>query len=211
MTFTDSVCTSISAYSSDITLSGNISFLNNTGVNRGAMALYSSTLSFAFGTNVYFYNNTAMETGGAIYVDKKDNNLPPVHRTYLLPCFYQLLHITTSDWLNVTFNNNSATKGGNDIYGEFMHNGGCDAGDGTNGYTFFVLSCLVQIYFHCQPKSTSSVSSDPVRVCTCKSGSQLCNESYADIIVYPGEMFTLSLVIVGADFGATVGSVHAIL
>ena len=97
MTSTDNVCTSISAYSSDITLSGNVSFLNNTGVNGGAMALYSSTLSFASGTNVYFYNNTAMETGGVIYVDKNDNNLPLAHKTYSPPCFYQLLHITTSD------------------------------------------------------------------------------------------------------------------
>ena len=87
MTFADNVCTSISAYSSDITLSGNISFLNNAGTNGGAMALYLSTLSFAFGANVYFYSNTAMEAGGAIYVDKNYKNLPLVDGVYLLPCF----------------------------------------------------------------------------------------------------------------------------
>ena len=91
-----------------------------------------------------------------------------------------------------------------------MHSGACDAGDGANGYTVRVLSCGVQTYFHYHPKSASSVSSDPVRVCMCKSGSQLRNESYADVIVYPGEVFTLSLVVVGADFGATVSSVHAV-
>ena len=45
----------------------------------------------------------------------------------------------------------------------------------------------------------------------CQTGSQLCNESYADnIIVHPGKVFIHSLIIVGADCGATVGSVHAI-
>ena len=207
--FADNIGSSISAYSSDIILSGNISFLNNTGVNGGAMALYSSTVGFAYDASVYFYNNTAMEVGGAIYVNKDDKNLPPIQEYYLQPCFYRLLHATTSDLLNITFYNNSATKGGNDIYGEIMHSGSCDAGVDTTGYTVTVPSCAVQSYFHYHSNTASSVSSDPVRVCICKSGRHLCNESYADIKVYPGEMFSLSLIIVGADFGATVGSVHA--
>ena len=74
------------AYSSIITLSGNISFLNHTGVYGGAMALYSSTLNIAPNTSVYFYNNNATETGGAIYIDNNANN-PPAY----LPCFYQFL------------------------------------------------------------------------------------------------------------------------
>ena len=147
VTFADNVCTSISAYSSDITLSGNISFLNNAGTNGGAMALYLSTLSFAFGANVYFYSNTAMEAGGAIYVDKNYNNLRLVDGAYLPPCFYRILRVTTSDWLNISFYNNSATKGRNDIYGEFMHSGGCDTGDDTNRYSIVVPSCNVQTFF----------------------------------------------------------------
>ena len=210
VTFADNIGSSISAYSSDIILSGNISFLNNTGVNGGAMALYSSTVGFDFSTSVYFYKNTAMEVGGAIYVNMDSKHLPPIHRMYLRPCFYRMHQFFTIDWYNITFCNNSATKGGNDIYGEFMHSGSCDAGDDTTGYLVTLPSCLAQKYFHYHPKTTSSVSSDPVRICMCKSGHHLCNESYADIKVYPGEMFTLSLVIVGADFGATVGSVHAI-
>ena len=205
VTFADNIGSSISAYSSDIILSGNISFLNNTGVNGGAMALYSSTVYFAVNAIVYFYNNTAIKVGGAIYVNNK--NFPPVQEMYLRPCFYRLMN---ADLLTITFYNNSAAKGGNDIYGEFMHSGSCDAGDNTNGYTVTEPSCAVQSYFHYHSNTTSSVSSDPVRVCMCKSGRHLCHESYADIKVYPGEMFALFLVIVGADFGATVGSVHAI-
>ncbi len=162
---------------------------------EGQWPLYSSTVGFACDSSVYFYNNTAMEAGGAIYVDKNYKNVPPVHSMYLWPCFYRLLRVTTYDWHNITIFNNSAAKGGSDIYGEFMHSGICDAGDGTSGYTVTVPSCLVQTRFHYHRKTASSVSSDPVRVCMCKSGHQLCNESYGDIIVYPGETFALSLLL----------------
>lgn len=243
--FADSIQTSISASLSTITLSGNISFLNNTGVNGGAMALYSSTLVIAPNTSVYFHNNTAVsggamalyhfstlniahntsirlydntatESGGAIYLDNNVNSLSD----YSPPCFYQLLNYRDDahlDWYNITFCNNSATNGGDDIYGEFMHSSECYAyqhiSSGNGGYypyDHIVLSCCVQKYFHYGSKSISSVSSDPLRVCLCKSGGLWCNESTLDKEVYPGETFTLSVAIVGADFGATVGSVHAV-
>ena len=56
--------TPIILYFSIITLSGNITFLNNTGMNGGA--IHTSTLTIAGNTRVYFYNNTATDTGGAI-------------------------------------------------------------------------------------------------------------------------------------------------
>ena len=58
--------TPLYAYRSNITLAGNISFVNNTGTNGGAMALYSSTLNIASGTSVRFWDNKATENGGAI-------------------------------------------------------------------------------------------------------------------------------------------------
>ena len=197
--------TSIFAYSSTITLSGNISFLNNTGVDGGAMALHSSTLNITPNTSVYFYNNTATETGGAIYVDNSANNFPVYS-----PCFYQFLDYDANslNWYNISFYNNSAARGGNDIYGAFMHSGACHIT--VAGSVHPVHSCCVQKSFHYDPKSISSVSSNPVRVCLCKHGSQQCNESHLHIKVCPGETFTLPVVIVGADFGATVGSVHAV-
>ena len=206
VTFADNLCTSIAAYSSIITLSENISFLNNTGVNGGAMALYSSTLNIAPNTTVYFYNNTATETGGAIYVDNDVNIFTPRYK-YSIPCFYQLLDydvVNSSNWYNVSLYNNSATKGGNHIYGAFMHSSDCDIAP-------LVPSCCAQKYFHYDPKLMSSVSSDPTRVCICKSGSPQCNETYPiNIKVHPGETFTLPVAVVGADLGTTFGSVYAI-
>ena len=203
VTFADSEFSSISAVSSAITLSGIISFLNNTGINGGAMTLYSSTLNIAPNTSVYFYNNTATETGGAIYVDYDGHQFPS---PYYLLCFYRLLdYEADSNWYNIIFCNNSATMGGDHVYGALMHSSNC----------YIALpsqdpSCCAQKYFHYEPKSMSSVSSDPTRVCICKNGSQQCNDIHLDINVYPGEIFTLPIVIVGADFGTTFGSVHAV-
>ena len=210
VTFADNVCTVISAYSSTITLSGNISFLNNTGVNGGAMALYSSTLNIASNTTVYFYNNRATETGRAIYVDNDSNQLK-FSTPDFQPCFYQLPDYDdkTSTWYNISFHNNSATKGGDHIYGAFMHSGDCYVALGDRyDYDGIIPSYCAQKYFHYEPKSSSSVSSDPIRVCTCKSGSQQCSDIHS-IEVHPGETFTLSVVVVGADLGTTFGSVHA--
>ena len=209
VTFANSVKTLIAAHSSSITLSGNISFLNNSGVSGGAMALYSSTLNIAPNTSVYFYNNTATETGGAIYLGNEGNTDLP---SSLLPCFYQLLDydydVNSSNWYDISFHNNSATEGGDHIYGALMHSGDCYVDHAHKA----VASCCVQKYFHYNPKSQSSVSSDPMRVCVCKNGSQQCDESYSNIniTVHPGETLTLSVVIVGADFGTSLGSVYAI-
>ena len=204
LTFSNNSQTSLSAYSSTITLSGNISFLNNTGVNGGAMALYSSTLNIAPNTSVYFYNNTATDTGGAIYVDNSEFNLGLLQQLPI-PCFYQFLDYDANS-SNISFCNNSATKGGDHIYGAFMHSGVCLTAVAADS----ILSCCAQKYFYYVPKSISSVSSDPLRVCLCDNGTQLCNESHVPIKVHPGETFTVSVLIVGADFGATVGSVHAV-
>ena len=206
VTFANNVRRVIFVYLSTITLSsGNILFVNNSGVSGGAMALYSSTLNIAPNTSVYFYNNTATETRGAIYVGNEGNTDLPLP---ILPCFYQLLNydVNSSNWYNISFHDNSAMEGGDHIYGAFMHSGDCYVDPAHK----VVASCCAQRYFHYDPKSQSSVSSDPMRVCICKNGSQQRTKSYSniDITVHPGETFTLCVVVVRADFGTTLGSVH---
>ena len=99
----------------------------------------------------------------------------------------------------IRFHNNSSMEGGDHIYGALMHSGDCYVDPAHK----VVASCCVQKYFHYNPKSQSSVSPDPMRVCVCKNGGQQCDESYSHINItfHPGETFTLSVVIVGADFG----------
>ena len=215
VTFANNTQSAIIAYSSTVTLSGNISFINNTGINGGAMALYSSTLNIATNTSVYFIDNTATDTGGALYVTNDNNKLPA---TQYVPCFYQLLDYNdrSNNWYDITFVNNTARNGGDHIYGEYMHSCICLAAiqASTNGREpdRIPTYCVQESAFSYHPLSPSPVSSEPTRVCLCDERSRhKCKESQKFIKVYPGEPFILFAVIVGADFGTTTGTIHTTL
>ena len=214
ITFVNSIQTTISAFSSNITLVGSITFANNTGIKGGAMALYSSTLNIARNTSVYFYNNTAKEVGGAIYVANGDSNyysIEPDFNYLYIPCFYQLLDFNEKQTYNMKFANNSAVKGGDNIYGETMHSCTCYVAEiGFNLSPTTVSTYCVQNKFVHLPKSLSSVSSDPTRICICINSQPQCNILSYNIAIHPGELFKLPAVIVGADLGTTVGPVYAI-
>ena len=212
VTFANNKVTPIAAYSSIITLSGSVSFLSNTGTKGGAMALHSSTLNIASNTIVYFYNNTATETGGAIYVTNDDNKFLGLPN--YTPCFYQLLDYGEDNWYDIQFVNNSAQSGGDHIYGVSMHSDTCYAV--AEGFDIFepvvIFTYCVQMFFTYFPESISSVSSDPTRVCICDAhGQPQCTDSYVKPIkIHPGETFTIPAVVVGADLGTTIGTVHTV-
>ena len=202
----------IFSYFNNITLSGAVTFANNSGIRGGAMALYSSMLYVTPGTNVSFINNLAEETGGAIYINP---NLIPDQLSLILvqdifpemanedirpQCFYQLLNCSVGVSYTFSFANNSAMHGGDDIYGaslQFHQSSG---------------NCNLTVNFR-NNSGMSSVSSEPTRVCLCDSkGTPQCkNNSYMlkNYAVHPGEKFTISAIMVGGDFGATRGSIYA--
>lgn len=199
--------TAIVLYSSVITLSGkNISFINNSGTKGGAMYLYYSTLNIDKSSHIDFYNNSAEETGGALHVEFD----PDKHLVY---CFYQLLQYSNLSRYAIHFENNTAIMGGDHIYGEYMHSEVCNA---AVTECEVISSYDVQQYFTYIPdidSSFSAVSSAPMRVCFCHHNHQphCKDDQIKKVKVYPGEQFTLHVVVVGADFGTTVGTVHAIL
>ena len=216
VTFSNCQVSVITSFSSTITLSGNISFLNNTGIRGGAMALYSTTLNIARNTNVYFFNNVASETGGAIHVDTNEINYYPAG-AYMRPCFYQLLdYVNDSNLYSVHFKNNLAKHGGDHLYGEYMHSDFCWAATAystKSNDTEYITSSQVQDYFiYDSISSMSQVSSDPIRACICEDEhTPHCTISKIGFKVHPGECFTLLAVVVGADFGTTVGTVYGSL
>ena len=111
----------IISYSNNITLSGNVLFVNNSQNAGGAMALYSSTLSFAAGVNVSFISNSAFDKGGAIYIEPGITPNMILGSYYVPICFYHLLDCNDNATYNVFFANNSATNGGDNIYGATLH------------------------------------------------------------------------------------------
>ena len=184
------------SYSSVITLAGSVSFFNNSGTRGGAMTLHSSTLNLVAGANVSFINNLAQETGGAIHIE------PDLTRMPELKCFYQTEHYCNNT-VTLYFMNNSAKIGGDNAYGASL------------AYCQYYTS----LYYKCPITTTlldtreSSVSSDPIYVCICDNEGrpQCTNSSFTNMNknVYPSEKFTLLATIVGADYGMTIGNVHA--
>ena len=196
------------AYYSTITLAGNVAFLDNTGTRGGALALYSSTISIANGTRVNFTHNSVRDTGGAIHVEPfMGRNGILTHPIIRRSCFYQLLDCASGGEYSISFVNNSAPIGGNDIYGASLMDN-CFVDDDHSGYC---TSFHAMKFFHFD-NSTSPISSSPTRVCVCDDiGQPQCsNISYIflDHTIYPGETFTLPVAMVGGDFGLTVGVVY---
>ena len=180
---------SVSSYFSNITLSGVAIFSNNSGIKGGGMVLYSSMLNVAPGANVSFIDNSAMETGGAIFIYP---SLIPTQlwlalwkqQPSIIPgqdmrpqCFYRLLNCSAGASYAFSFVNNSATYGGDDIYGASLN------------YHQSSGNCNLTVIKN--NTGLSSVSSDPTRVCLCDSeGIPQCkNDSYYERYreTYPGE------------------------
>ena len=193
-----------SFYGGNLTLSGNVTFANNNAKRGGALALYFSTVYIAANTSVTFLNNFASHKGGAIYVEPgiSPNVILNLRYTYTdfetIPCFYHLLNCDKKNTYNFNFTNNLATNGGDDIYGDILTNHSCS-------------NCNLTVSF--ASSSNSSVSSDALRVCMCDSnGRPQCKDSKYNYIVskiHAGEIFKISAVLVGGDFGLTTGTIHA--
>ena len=183
---------------SNLTLSGNILFANYSANIGGAMSLFLSTLNFVPGANVSFINNSANDKGGAIYIEP---DVSPSWINFDTPsCFYHLLDCNSSAIYSLHFVNNSATNGGDDIYGGAV-----------SGLCMTVSKCKLTVTT--DSSSLSSVSSDPIRVCACDNNSKpRCSNTeyiYMNKAVHPGERFTISVVVVGWDYGTTTGIVYA--
>ena len=192
----------ILSYQGHIILSGTVLFVNNSALRGGAMALYSSTLNISANTVVTFSNNSATQLGGAIYI--APGVIPMMILDDIYPrCPYQLLNCSANSTYKFIFEGNSATNGGDNIYGVSLT-------DRSYNHCRDSISCNLTI--HTASSSNSSISSDPLHVCLCNNNSepQCKNNSYTSMNarVSPGETITLSLVVVGGDFGLTVGTVY---
>ena len=190
--FTNNFNSAFVSYNSTIVLSGTVSFINNTGIRGGAMALYSSIVHLKSTLNVNFVNNSAQETGGAIHIE------PDMTRNICPNCFYWYQGPNMTD-VAIYYSKNRAELGGDDIYGTSQ---ALCKHFGLTNYTF-----------PSNTTSISSVSSDPTQVCLCnRDGKPQCDntpETLTRKSVHPGERFTVPAMIVGGDYGTTIGTVHA--
>ena len=195
----------VAAYSSDVTLSGNTTFSNNRGERGAALSLYHSFMIINYDARVVFQDNHADDVGGAIFVyDARRSGLQGIW------CFFQPgdFNVEEGAFPKVYFVRNTAKRGGNDIFGsKFLS--GCKLWIHKTDYIDKVF-----VFDNSTSNIMSSVSSNPQRVCVCnKLGVPQCqNKDTVRRLLpryYPGELFTVPVIVAGYDNGAVPGAVYA--
>ena len=174
------------------TAGSNVLFYNNSAMYGGAIYMdTSSNVTLGESTSVSFIENQAIVTGGAIYIE----SAPAPSR-----CFLQL--INTSDCpsqndkkgINMYFKGNIASLAGSVLYGGNIDS--CEVMDCNN-----IIVDLMNMTDNAQNISSSLISSDPNQVCQCKNTVISCGMSLTTFEVYPGQNITASLVAVGENNG----------
>ena len=184
------LCGAISAYNSKIIFSDNttIQFSNNTGLNGGALSLDSASALVFNATNspisINFTRNMA-QRGGALYVnDSATSGTSSIRSIFELQCDVSLVKLT--------FCNNSAELGGNQIYGGWV-----DWFTDETGLTRYAHN-TVEKMFDFQCNNVSEIASRPIRICRCTENSPDCKTNYT-MEIY-GHSVTLDLVAVGQRY-----------
>ena len=201
---------------SALTFNGNINFINNGHNIRdsrgGAMHLAIQSTFFVFPNTTVCWENNYANLGGAIYVlatipftQCKMTQIATFIAT-TKDCFFQLPGQNLSNGFDVqlVFKNNSAYNAGSVLYGGTIDNCCLDP------YDFCDSGPVFDKLFHYEADSTtSSVSSDPFRVCLCENNHPNCSKSIKTLSVYPGETFQVSLVAVGQREGIVPSAVRS--
>ena len=169
------------ARSSILIFLGNVEFVNNTGYNGGALALYAGS-KFVMGrhTHLKFTDNHAEHFGGAIYVENA--NYLVLSDIHTIMCFYQLLNpLGTSMSPRVVFENNTANYAGSALYGgwiDFCRIEGVYTGNPDFNSLFQVNEGELDF---------AVIASNPLRVCLCIDSRPECNITQYNTVAYPGK------------------------
>ena len=201
--FTRNNISAMVAHASNITVSGGLTFSNNTAFAGTAFILVKdSILTSAENSHIYFLNNRATNIGGVFHITSNSMYLVSYGTVY--PTNTCFLNIEGSRFQSrFTFANNSAGIGGDILYG---------------GQVAFGLdgkwNCLESFknISNISQNGLSVVSSDPLRVCLCNGTGQPDCPVLVDPkprTVYPGQTINISAVVVGQNFGTVAGSAYA--
>ena len=216
--FTGNNGTVIGARESNITFAGYVMFENNSAWQGGALFMSSSIMTVSDNTTVNFSGNHAIHFGGAIFINDCEFYLKNDPSTQQI-CFYQPSYAYYShpsfENANIKFYNNSAGEGGDCIYGTSIRNycqmlfQGSQPNPGNDHWKHLFDVDLSG------NTSLSTISSNAMRVCLCDSNAHPQCTDMSKIFhayhrpVYPGEVFDISVAVVGAEFGTTVGEVYS--
>ena len=217
----------IYASNSNIHVMGIANFTRNSAIEGGGVLLSDGSTSYYFpGAEVYFIQNHATETGGAIKVEDTTPLIycisdPDLRTAVTSDCFFQLRidNLTSytpslfASLLSMTFVDNSADLGGSDVYGGILE--GCHLQNLDTvvcPQAFCLFQSSVEI-FDLVVSSTKSeltrIASEPLRICMCNNGTPNCNSSQISVQAFPGAILEISVIAFGQRNGSTAGVVRA--
>ena len=193
--------------SSNIILSQNVTILNNTGYNGGGILLCQNAVLYLKAyTKVTIAHNNALSTGGGICIETDFLESDPI-------CFFQLGHDSLKnqslhETISVGLHDNNAVYAGENIFGGSIHR--CYMIQFNTNFNELIFKKVFKV-----PNNTinySSISSPPRKVCLCQNMEPHCNRSpFIHIQKYPGETFSIDVVLVGQLDGSVPGTVQASL
>ena len=204
-----------SSINSSIVVSNSSKLLlfNNSAFQGSALYTIPSsfTITVGYQSSVQFVNNTASDIGGAVYAEMQPAAL--------------CLFMVTDYSAEISFVGNYASHHiGHHMYGTSIRADKCGREHIIQLVNKQGKPYCSQINTHDKPinisfthprlnETPSPISSAPRRVCLCDShGKPQCTKFssiFPRVSIYRGELFTLSVSVVGYDFGATVGTVNA--
>ena len=189
-TFSNSIAGGIVVDSSNLFLTGDVGFINNTISDNGAgISLIQSYLTLNAPANVTFINNTATFNGGAIYID------------YIIGNYGTCNIFTNGTQLHLLFDGNHAYGSGNVLYGGDIDK--CFFNCNFSKCLFATGGCLLNFLIsnattYANGNSPAMMSSDARKVCDCTNETVKCNDTSNQVLnVYPGQTINMSIITVG--------------
>ena len=204
--------TGIIGMSSNIILSQNITILNNTGYNGGGIFLCQNAVIYLKAhTNVTIAYNNAKRTGGGICIETNFLASRPI-------CFFQLgkdslIHQPLIDTISVNLHDNLAKYAGDNIFGGSIYHCYMIQLNKTQGFNSF-NEVIFKKLFNVRNNTFkhSSISSPPHTICLCQNKKPSCKPSSPfQLQLFPGETFSIDVVLVGQLNGTVPGTVQASL
>ena len=187
-------------------------FINNTALWGGAVHLdHHSSVRFYPSASALFSHNKATEYGGAIFVVDTvgQNTCPPV---MYLPsrneCFFHVIsnEISQTENINLTFEGNTAGKGGSVLYGGMLNK--CNysySGEYTDTVDLFNRS----ITHGTHADETAAISSDPMMCFCSEGGSPQCVFKVQNETPFPGQKVNVSIVALDQTYTPTQTDIHS--
>ena len=184
-----------------------IVFINNHGDKGGALSFFRDSRMVVGNVNdksdimLSFVNNQALK-GGAIYVEDRDY-LTAFARNFTGSVVH-VFNVSATKMFKGTFklmfSNNTATIGGNNIYGGWI-----DWTSDRQGGVYYDPNVAETMEFN----DNDDISSDPTRVCMCIDNIANCSVIEHPVEVIPGQTLTIKAVAVGQRFGSVVSVITA--